>query len=84
MYICIQNLTNQMVSSLSRRIESTEGHSSEEVAQVVTNIALLKLEATYPQQVPFNFGTSKESQNLLQSVKKFPTGLFVCSNYILS
>ena len=43
-------------------------------SQVVVNLAKIKLEASYPQQVPFNFGSSRESQALLEAVKKYPTG----------
>ena len=70
----LQFLTQRMVSGLQARLDSGEGQPSEEVAALVVSIAAMKLNATEFTDIPFNIGTSEDTQNLLADVRKQPTG----------
>ena len=63
-----------MIASLNRRMESPEAQSSEDVARVVLNIVKLRLQSTNLRDTPFNFGSSRDSQAVIESVRLHPTG----------
>ena len=67
-------LSELMIQSLNRRMDSSEAQSSSSMAQVVIHMAILKLQSTLITQVPFNIGTNEFSQDVLQSFRKYPTG----------
>ena len=43
-------------------------------ARVIVNIAILKLAETHVYDVPFNMGTNRDSQGVIEAVRKNPTG----------
>ena len=54
-----------------------EAQSSEDVGRVLLNLAKMYLEDhnhEHKRQVPFNFGSSVESQEVLEGVRTHPTG----------
>jgi NAD(P)-dependent dehydrogenase (short-subunit alcohol dehydrogenase family) len=67
-------LTKRMAASLARRMKTPEAKTSEEVAMVVANVAQLKHDLSNLHDVPFNVGSSPESQAILEEFRKHPTG----------
>ena len=55
-------------------MNSFEGQNSQEVAQVIVNVALLGMDAKKVTEVPFSVGTNRKTQSLISSVRKNPTG----------
>ncbi len=76
-------ITSGMISGLNHRLHSAEAQSSEEFAHVLVNIVNLKLASKRITDVPFNIGSNRESQSLLEQVKKLPTGWGGLYNEIL-
>ena len=70
----LEALTQTYVDALGARMAGDEAQSAIEAAEVIINLALLKLQARSLVEVPFNFGTNSFSQELLESVRKQPTG----------
>jgi short-subunit dehydrogenase len=70
----LKGYTDKMITSLNRRMQSTEAQSSEDVARVVLNIVKLRFESKVLREVPFNFGSSRDSQAVIESVRTNPTG----------
>eukprot|EP00602_Paraphysomonas_sp_CaronLab_P000829 CAMPEP_0185029196 /NCGR_PEP_ID=MMETSP1103-20130426/15352_1 /TAXON_ID=36769 /ORGANISM="Paraphysomonas bandaiensis, Strain Caron Lab Isolate" /LENGTH=270 /DNA_ID=CAMNT_0027563851 /DNA_START=192 /DNA_END=1004 /DNA_ORIENTATION=+ len=70
----LASLADRNIASLASRIRSDEGQSSEEVARVVVNVAILGQEAKKPSDVPLNIGTNHKTQALIDTVKRHPTG----------
>merc|ERR1719359_2082356 len=65
----LTSLTNKMISSLDRRMLAPEAQSSEDVAQVLLNLAKVHLEDAehdHKRLVPFNFGSSSDSQKIIE------------------
>lgn len=63
----LQDLTNRMIASLDRRMLAPEAQSSEDVAQVLVNLAKMHLEdGEHKRVVPFNFGSSADSQRVVE------------------
>ncbi|CAE7690893.1 unnamed protein product, partial [Symbiodinium microadriaticum] len=57
------------------RVRSSDGgQTSEEVAKVIVNVAILGCEAKKPSDVPFNIGTNHRTQALINDIKRYPTG----------
>ena len=67
-------LTQTYIDALNARMASAEAQSAAEASSVIINLALLKQSSSSITEVPFNFGTNHFSQELLESVKKQPTG----------
>lgn len=61
----LSSLVNKLIIGLNNRMKSAESQTSEEMAQVVVNLAILKIESTLMTDVPFNFGTNHFSQELI-------------------
>lgn len=70
----LQIITGGMVAGLEHRMKSPDAQSSEEFAHVLVNLVNLKLAAKRVTDVPFNIGSNRDSQSLLEQVKKIPTG----------
>ncbi len=80
----LQGLTSRMVLGLQARIASADvGQSSEEVAHLIVKLAALKLATKRLTDVPFNIGSSLDSQHLLEEVRVNPTGWGGLHNEIL-
>jgi hypothetical protein len=77
-------MTDRMIGMLNTRMTSAEGQSSEDVARVISNLIILKRQAKHLIEVPFNIGTSPESQSVLEQVRKQPTGWGGLYNNILA
>lgn len=70
----LQVITSGMVAGLNQRMNSAEAQTSEDFAHVLVNIVNLKLASKRVTDVPFNIGSNRDSQALLEQVKKLPTG----------
>jgi len=70
----LQSLTQRMIESLNQRMQTDEAQSSESVAEIIVNLVLQKLDNPDMTKIPFNMGTSKQSQKLLESVRVVPSG----------
>jgi NADP-dependent 3-hydroxy acid dehydrogenase YdfG len=70
----LRQFTDRMIAGLNYRMKTPEAQTAEDVAKVLTNLIHMKLTATRMTDVPFNIGSSYDSQRLLEEVKKFPTG----------
>lgn len=70
----LQVLTSGMIAGLNHRMQGPEAQTSEELAHVLVNLVTLKLQAKRITDVPFNIGSNKDSQNLIEQVRKQPTG----------
>jgi NAD(P)-dependent dehydrogenase (short-subunit alcohol dehydrogenase family) len=68
----LQAMTQRMIAGLNVRIE--QGQSSEELANLIVNVASMKLKAKRLTDIPFNIGSNYDSQSLLAEIRKFPTG----------
>ena len=67
-------MTNDMVSTLSKRVqEDDNAQSSEDVATVLVNLAREYLKDP-TQPVPFNTGSCDASQKILEDLRRYPTG----------
>ena len=70
----IQNMTDDMVNTLSKRVqEDNNAQSSEEVANLLVDLACKYLEDPI-KPVPFNTGSCETSQKILEDLKRHPTG----------
>lgn len=80
----LQALTQRMISSLNARMQIDQGgQSSDELARLIVNVATLKLKTKRLTDVPFNIGSTFNSQQILQEVRKLPTGWGGLYNEIL-
>jgi len=70
----LQHLTDRIILGLTDRINGAEGQSAQTVGNLIVNIAYTKLNAKRLTDVPFNIGSSFDSQSLLQEVRRQPTG----------
>lgn len=70
----MQHLTDRIILGLTDRINGAEGQSAQTVGNLIVNIAYTKLNAKRLTDVPFNIGSSFDSQSLLQEVRRQPTG----------
>lgn len=70
----LKALINRLIKGLEQRIQSPEGQTGGDVAKLLVNIAGLKIKAKRLTDVPFNIGSSMDSQKILEEVKKQPTG----------
>jgi NAD(P)-dependent dehydrogenase (short-subunit alcohol dehydrogenase family) len=70
----LQAFTNRMVAGLNYRMTTPEAQTGDDIAKVLTNLVHLKTTSTRMTDIPFNIGSSYDSQRLLEEVKKFPTG----------
>lgn len=71
----LEGLSQMMIDSLNRRMASQEAQSAESVAEIVHHLAVLKYEGRGRiTDVPFNIGTSQESQKVIEDVRVNPTG----------
>eukprot|EP01034_Spumella_vulgaris_P027337 gene27337-34040_t len=71
----LQTLTDRMVAGLSARINSPEGQSSDDLAKLVVNVATMKLRPRARlTDIPFNIGSTYDSQHLLEQIRVQPTG----------
>jgi len=70
----LASLTEAVVQSLNRRMASDEAQDSEDVANVIVHLAVMKLASRRIEDIPFNIGTSTNSQAVLEAVRKQPTG----------
>lgn len=70
----LQDFTNRMIAGLQYRLRSPEAQSGEDIARLISNLLHMKSAATRITDVPFNIGSSLDSQRLLEEVKRNPTG----------
>lgn len=70
----LQGLTDDLVRRLGGFIRSPQSQASEDVARLFVSLVSLKLKAKGVSEVPFNIGSSYDSQKVLEGVRKFPTG----------
>lgn len=70
----IDFITQRAVSELERRMESPEAVDADTVGMIVVNLAKMGVERRFPQDVPFNVGTSRQSMAILDHLRKHPTG----------
>eukprot|EP01036_Dinobryon_divergens_P022788 gene22787-31083_t len=70
----LNTFTNRMILGLNKRMESPEAQTSENVARLIVNIAIIRTTAKRLTDVPFNIGSSYDSQKLLEEVRVRPTG----------
>jgi len=70
----LSSLADAVVQSLNRRMASDEAQDSEDVANVIVHLAVMKLASRRIEDIPFNIGTSMNSQAVLEAVRKQPTG----------
>jgi NADP-dependent 3-hydroxy acid dehydrogenase YdfG len=69
------SLAQVMVDSMMRRMENGEAQNPQDCAQVVVGVALLKLDSGKRiEDIPFNIGSNRESQMVIEAVRKHPTG----------
>ena len=69
---------DKAVATLQSRLAGFDGQHSQEVAQVIVNVALIGLEARKVTDVPFSVGTNRRTQALIASVRQNPTGMLDC------
>ena len=71
----LEALNQMMIDSLDRRMASPEAQTAEDVAVIVHHLAVIKFEGPgRATDVPFNMGTSPESQRVLEDIRVNPTG----------
>jgi short-subunit dehydrogenase len=70
----LSTLNKMVVASLNRRLSSAEAQDSEDTAIVIVHLAVMRLDSRRIEDIPFSMGTSKDSQAVLEAVKKQPTG----------
>lgn len=70
----LTTFTDRMVAGLKYRMSTPEAQTGVDVAQVLTNLIHLKLRSTRMTDIPFNIGSSYDSQKLLEEVRRYPTG----------
>lgn len=70
----LQVFTDRMVAGLNYRMNTPEAQTAEDLGRIIVNLAHLKLGSTRMTDVPFNIGSSYDSQSLLEAVRKHPTG----------
>lgn len=70
----LQVLTSGMVAGLNHRMQTEEAQTSEDLAHVLVNLVNLKQQSKRITDIPFNIGSNKDSQNLIEQVRKQPTG----------
>ena len=80
----LQTLTDRMIAGLNMRIhQSADGQTAEDLGKLVVNVASLRLKSKRLTDVPFNIGSNYDSSQLLQEVRKQPTGWGGLFNEIL-
>jgi NADP-dependent 3-hydroxy acid dehydrogenase YdfG len=83
-YHYLQQLTDRMVAGLSYRIhQSQEGQKTEEISRLLNNLIILKTHAKHLVDIPFNIGSSVDSQKLIEEIRKQPTAWGGIYNEIL-
>lgn len=74
----LQSLTDRIAAGLQARIDSPDGQTAEEVGRLLVNLASMKFRQHGPPvrltDLPFNIGSSYDSQRLLEQVLVQPTG----------
>jgi hypothetical protein len=65
---------DKAIANLEARMSGFDGQQSQEVAQVIVNVAHLGMEARKVTDVPFSVGTNRRTQALITSVRTNPTG----------
>lgn len=71
----LEGLSEMMAQSLERRMHTAEAQSPEQVAGIVLTLTSMKFSGPgRATDVPFNIGTSPDSQRVLEAVKLHPTG----------
>lgn len=70
----LQKYTDGMIAGLNYRMQSKEAQTAEDVATLLVNLAHMKNRAKRITDVPFNIGSNRDSQSILEDVRKNPTG----------
>lgn len=70
----LHQFTDRIVAGLNYRMQSAEAQTSEEIGQLLVNLVALKLSSKRITDVPFNIGSNRDSQKMLEELKKYPTG----------
>lgn len=70
----LQSLTDRMIAGLNHRIQSAEGQTSDDIGVLLHNLVQLRIRAKRLTDVPFNLGSGKDSQKLLEEIRVQPTG----------
>jgi short-subunit dehydrogenase len=75
--------TDRIIAGLNYRMQSAEGQSSAELGQLLVNLVHLKENARRITDIPFNIGSNRDSQKMLEELRKYPTGWGGLYNEIL-
>jgi hypothetical protein len=75
----LTRFTQTMVDSLNTRMKGPDAQDQEEVARVIVNMAHMRREARKLVEVPFNIGTNRASQGVIEAV----CVLFCCCSAVL-
>lgn len=70
----LARFSQKMVELLNQRMTSAEAQDAESCARVIVEMAHRKISSNSVVDVPFNIGTSKSSQTVLNSVRIDPSG----------
>jgi NADP-dependent 3-hydroxy acid dehydrogenase YdfG len=70
----LARFTQTMVDSLNTRMKGQDAQDQEEVARVIVNMAHMRKDARKLVEVPFNIGTNRASQGVIEAV-----GVLFCS-----
>lgn len=65
---------DKAVANLAARMTGSDGQLSQEVAQVIVNVAHLGMSSKKVSDVPFSVGTNRRTQAVITSVRTNPTG----------
>lgn len=66
--------TDGMIAGLQYRMDSPEAQTSQEIGQLLVNLATLKANSKRITDIPFNIGSNLDSQKILEEVRVHPTG----------
>ncbi|RYH29560.1 SDR family oxidoreductase [archaeon] len=70
----LQKYTDGIIAGLNYRMQSKEAQTADEVATLLVNLAHMKSRAKRITDIPFNIGSNRDSQGILEDVRKNPTG----------
>jgi hypothetical protein len=73
----LHTAADKAIANLESRMKNGfDSQQSQEVAQVIVNVAHLGMEARKVTDVPFSVGTNRRTQALISSVRTNPTGRY--------
>jgi NAD(P)-dependent dehydrogenase (short-subunit alcohol dehydrogenase family) len=70
----LQLLTDRMIAGLRYRLNGPDAQPAAEIGHLLANLLTLRLNAKRLTDVPFNIGSTHDSQRLLEEVRVNPTG----------